>query len=124
MPQNPTATGDKISTVTTGWKELAPGASFAGMTLEQFMASVQPSLDARTKIEDLLTQLEAARVARDNADIASMEDLLNVVNSVRGNPNYGENSALYASFGYVRKDARNSGLTRKSDQPQPLLKAA
>ena len=28
--------------------------------------------------------------------------------------NYGDDSALYVSMGYVRKSARTSGLTRKS----------
>ena len=32
--------------------------------------------------------------------------------SIKGDPSYGENSALYASLGYVRKDDRKSGLTR------------
>ena len=72
------------------------------------------------------TQRRAHRaVARDKAYVR-MEDVLNTVNSVRGNPAFGENSALYASFGYKRKADYSSGLTRKSDQPEPIqvLKAA
>ncbi|HMJ90310.1 MAG TPA: hypothetical protein VK530_10860 [Candidatus Acidoferrum sp.] len=50
----------------------------------------------------------------------------NVVNSIKGDPNHGENSPLYASFGYIRKDDRKSGLTRatKSVALQPELKIA
>ena len=43
----------------------------------------------------------------------------NVVNSAKGDPNYGENSALYASFGYIRKDDRKSGLTRAAHNMVP-----
>ena len=50
----------------------------------------------------------------------------NVVNSVKGDPTHGENGALYASFGNVRKDDRKSGLTRATNVvPAPTeLKAA
>lgn len=126
MTTNPTAIGNKIERVINGWGDLAEGSTFGGFTLEQFQEAVQPSLAARAAVTELETQLNAARIARDNADVTSMEDVLNVVNSVRGNPAYGENSALYASFGYKRKADYESGLTRKSDQPEPiqLLKAA
>jgi hypothetical protein len=41
---------------------------------------------------------------------------------VKGHPEFGENSALYASFGYVRKNDRKSGLKRVVPlPPQPAL---
>ena len=64
---------------------------------------------------------------RDNADVVSEEIANNVVNSVKGDPAFGENSALYASFGYIRKDDRKSGLTRNANnvvQPAELQVAA
>jgi hypothetical protein len=74
----------------------------------------------------LTVKLNAARVERANADALSDEIIANVVNSVKGDPAFGENSALYASFGYVRKDDRKSGLTRATNVvPAPTeLKAA
>ena len=64
-------------------------------------------------------------MARDNADVTSIETVLNIVNSVRGDAAYGEDSALYASFGYVRKSQRKSGLTRATQAPAPTaFKAA
>ncbi len=123
---NPTAIGEKINRVVSGWEQFAPGAAFAGFTLDQFKESVGPSLEARSGVANLEAQLRGARRLRDNADKTSIADVLNVVNSVRGNPEYGENSELYESFGYKPKDDYASGLTRKSDEPQPveLLKAA
>ena len=89
---------------------------------------MKPSLDARAEIETLNRQIDGVRVERDNADVASEEIANNVVNSVKGDPAYGENSALYASFGYIRKDDRKSGLTRAATnvvQPAPTeLKVA
>ena len=47
----------------------------------------------------------------------------NVVNSAKGDANYGENSALYASFGYIRKDDCKSGLTRAATNVVPHASA-
>jgi hypothetical protein len=46
------------------------------VTLAQFKAKVKSSLDARASIKDLETQLEAARIDRDNADAVSTEAAL------------------------------------------------
>src|SRR4051794_35499486 len=109
---NPKITGDHINAVIDGWEEHAADATFSGLTLAQFKAKVKTSLDTRAEIETLSRQLDGVRVDRDNADITSEEITNHVVNSVKGDSSFGENSALYASFGYVRKDDRKSGLTR------------
>jgi hypothetical protein len=54
---------------------------------------VKPSLDFRAGIETVERQLSGLHVDRNNAD-------------VKGDLIFGENSALYASFGYIRKDDR------------------
>ena len=53
-------------------------------------------------------QLAGLRADRDNADVVSEEIAASIVNFAKGDPTFGENSALSASFGYIRK----SGLTR------------
>ena len=124
---NPKIVGDHLEAVIAGWEEHAADASFSGLTLAQFKTKVKPSLDARAVIEDLDRQLDGARVDRKNADVTSVEVAANVVNSVKGDNNFGENSALYASFGYIRKDDRKSGLTRTASNVVPVptvLKAA
>jgi hypothetical protein len=60
-------------------------------------------------VAELKQELAAAIVERDNADIISCEVVLQVVNSVKGDPNHGEDSPLYDALGYVRKSARKSG---------------
>ena len=112
MNSNPKAIGDLIESILAGWEEHAANATFGGKTLPQFKQAVKPSLDARATIKDLTQQTDDARVDRDNADPVSAELVQLVVNSIKGDPNYGENSALYATLGYVRKDDRKSGLTR------------
>ena len=119
LTSNPKAIGNFISGVIAGWEEHAPDATFGGLTLTQYKAKVKPSLDARDEVSSFELKLAAARVDRDNADLVSDEITSNVVNSAKGDPNYGENSALYASFGYIRKDDRKSGLTRAAHNVVP-----
>jgi hypothetical protein len=38
-----------------------------------------------------------------------------VVNAVKGDPKFGDDSDLYDAMGYVRKSARQSGLSRKEN---------
>jgi hypothetical protein len=100
------------------------GVSSAGFTLAQFKTRVKPSFDTRTEVATLDTQLKAARQSRNNADVVSSENALNVVNGVRSAPGFGENSALYKAMGYVPKNERRSGLVRPSTNPAPALKVA
>ena len=114
-PHYPKATGDRLNALIGGWEEHAADATFAGLTLAQFKAKVKPSLDARAGIETVERQLAGFRVDRNNAEVVSEEIATCVVNSVKGDLTFGENSALYASFGYIRKDDRKSGLVRPAN---------
>jgi hypothetical protein len=113
MPNNPKLSGDKIAAVLKAWKDIRPAKTFAGMSLTQFTTKVQPSLDARDAIDTLNNQLIAATDQRDTADIASMKQVLLVVNAVKGDPAEGEDGELYEAMGYVRKSERATGKTNK-----------
>lgn len=114
MAQNPKDNEDKIKRILNGWQTLAPNKSFGGMTLEQFKAAVQPSLDARQKIDTLEEEIRQAIADRVTADEVSMEKSQLVVNGVLADPEEGPDSALYESFGYKARRNRETGLTRKS----------
>jgi hypothetical protein len=124
MPSNPQSIADDTNTIINAWTTLAPAASFGGMTLAQYKTKVQPSFDARTAIDGLNTQLTAATDNRDNADKVTLQTSQLVVNAVKGDPNYGDDSNLYEAMGYVRKSERASGLTKKSNVAQSAAKKA
>jgi hypothetical protein len=127
MATNPKAVGDRLDAIIAGWEEHAADATLGGLTLAQFKVKVKPSLDARTQVDEITRQLKGARVERNNADVMSNEFADQIVNSAKGDSNFGENSALYASFGYIRKADRKSGLHRKTvvlSQPETLKAAA
>lgn len=117
MSDNPEAFNSKLVTVRKAWFEKAPSAIFGGMTLAQFDEAVKPSLAAREKIETGKEMIDTGTNERLDADVVSNEKVQLVVNGVKGDVAFGENSDLYEAMGYVRKSERASGLTHKKKQP-------
>jgi len=113
MPKNPKSNLEKIQRILNAWQTLGPDKSFGGMTLAQFQAAVQPSLDARQQIDTLENQITQAIADREAADASSLTKAQQVVNGVLADPEEGPDSALYESFGYTPDRERESGLTRK-----------
>lgn len=120
MKINPKRTAERLQKLINAWETLRPTKSFAGMTLEQFKARVQPSLDERASLSTLRSQVTESREKRRHSDAASLDAAQLVVNAVKGDVAEGENGALYAAMGYVPKSARRSGLTRKGQATSPV----
>lgn len=124
MPKAPKNTGIRLNRIINAWEEQAPTAKFSGMTLALFKEAVKASFDHRETVASCEEAASAARVSRNNADAESNDLADKVVNSVKGDPNFGEDSPLYRAFGYVLKSERATGLTRKrkpgerSDSPE------
>jgi hypothetical protein len=117
MSDSPKQIEDKLTEVAHAWETLRPAKSFAGMTLEQFKAVIQPSFDARAEIKKLEKQIVAQQDIRDKADIESMKAQAKVVKAVVGDVDEGDDGELYETMGYVRKSERASGLSRKKTTP-------
>ena len=113
MPYSDEQVNTKINTTINAWEANAKDETFGGMTLAQFKTKVKPSLDARTNIAYLRLQLQAAIKTRDESDTGSCEACALVVNAVRGEVDFGEDSALYKALGYIPKSERRSGLGRR-----------
>ena len=123
--QNPKLTAEKLGKLAEAWQDLAPDKSFGGMSLAEFRTKVQPSLDARAAVNAAEVQLVDALARRQTSDVESQRLMLLVVNSIKGDPALGDDSALYEAAGYVRRSERKSGLRRASKRTaQPLAAAA
>jgi hypothetical protein len=120
MPtHNPKRVANRLQKVMDAWGTLRPTKTFAGMTLEQFKAKVQPSMDVRVQLSTLRNQTKDTRAQRLSSDVASLDLAQMVVNSVKGDPEEGETSGLYAAMGFVPKNERRSGLTRRGQSTPP-----
>jgi hypothetical protein len=107
-------TAERIGIFTAAWREIAPEASFAGMTLAEFETKTAPLAQSTARLLALDVQYAAELKARDETEAAAKETMRIVANSVRGNPAHGEDSALYRAMGFVPLSERQSGLTRKT----------
>lgn len=105
-------TEQAIKDISTAWENEAAEVLFGGMTLAQYKTKVKPSADTRAEVDRLEKLLTAAINRREEADKASKITNQLVVNGVKGDPNFGEDSDLYEAMGYVRKSERKSGLSR------------
>jgi hypothetical protein len=119
MASSPKDNQTKIDTVRNAWKNLASGKTFGGMTLPQFEAAIAQSFATRQQLEELDDQRTQLLTARANADDVSLAKVSLVVNAVRGDPEFGDDSALIEAMGYTRTSERKSGLTRKGGSPKP-----
>jgi hypothetical protein len=104
---------EKLELTEAAWETHAPDASFFNTTLAQYKAKVKVSRDIRDVIAGLEQQLTAAITERDTVDAENLKLEQNVVKAIAGDPNFGDDSALYEGTGRVRKSERKSGLTRK-----------
>lgn len=112
--QNPKLTLEKLNKLVQAWQDLGADKSFAGMTLAEFKAKVQPSRDARDAVKDTESKMTDATTWRDISDVETLRLMQLVVNSIKGDPAVGDDSSLYEAAGYVRRSERKSGLRRQS----------
>jgi hypothetical protein len=106
------------------WEATCPEQSFFGLTLEQFKAGVQPSLDARASLEALDRQRTIELERRRTADQASLYLVKGVINAIKGDPTQGEDGELYGALGYVRSSMRVNGRSRVRATGRTQLAAA
>ena len=112
-------TADRIGIFIAAWREIAPEASFAGMTLAEFETKTAPLAESTARLLALDAQYAAELKARDEAETAAKETMRLATHGVRGNPLFGDDSRLYRAMGFVPLSERQSGLTRKGPEAPP-----
>ena len=102
----------------TAWAPLAPAETFAGLALNEFTADTSAVVSVREEIDATKAKLAGLYLQREQADAETRNTMQLVINSVRGNPAFGEDSALYRAMGFVPKSERDSGLSRRRRELQ------
>jgi hypothetical protein len=120
MPLSAPAVTTRADKIVGAWKKSAATKSFGDLTVTQYEA-------LRGEVTDADATLIAADAALTEArnDLAAALEKLNaasndVVDGVKGDKSVGgSNGSLYEAMGYVRKDERKSGLSRKKPVSKP-----
>ena len=104
---------EKMERILSAWKTLKPEKPFGGLSLNEFEAYVGACQTARAEVMEAENRLSDALAERDAKDDATLAKVKLVKNGVLGDATEGENSTLYEAMGYIRKEDRKSGLTRR-----------
>jgi hypothetical protein len=107
----------KRDQIIASWREFAPDAVFANLTLAQFEVESRKPLELQERMRSLQTQLKGVKIERDVSNDAANDLFVSVTNSIRGNTDYGLNSALYRSLGYVPKAERKRPVRQSKKNP-------
>ena len=101
------------------WKRSFPTKSFSGLTLAQFEEVTQPARAVRVELADLVKRTKISRGRRLVLDRSLRPVIQRIVHTVRGDPDVGENSAMYSSMGYVMKRRRRKPGRKKKRSAAP-----
>jgi hypothetical protein len=124
MKTSPSEIERRVDQAVEAWERQCPEQSFGDATLEQHKQALKDYYDAKAKFATADAQWDAARLERNAAYQRALDITKRLVNSVKGHPKYGENSALYSAMGYVPASERASGLTRRRETETPKAEAA
>ena len=125
MAMSSRKTLDRFELFLHAWAKLRPGKTFAGLTLEQCTALIQPCRDVRAEIAESDLRLQSANARKATADSDFEKVLQRVINAVKADPEEGDDGDLYEAMGFVRRSVRGTGLTRRrKEQELPAADAA
>lgn len=113
MPNNPKKNEGKMKKALNALKTLAPNVKFNGRGVEELEAQVNKSMAPRQRLIEIADEEKQQQALRDSEDVKSLAMIDKIVAGIIGHDDFGEDSALYEAFGYIRKSDYKSGLTRK-----------
>ena len=115
MPRKRTDLVAHAARIIVAWRNSFPTKRFSALTLAEFEEMVRPAREVRAELEDLTKTIKILRVRRRTLDQELRPAVQRVVHAVRGDPQAGENSAMYSQMGYVAKRRRRKpGRKRKA----------
>ena len=122
MATAPKTVAEDTQAIIDAWDELAPTATFAGMTLVQFRPQCNPRSIRVTRSPDPERSGSGTVSHRGKVDVTTLQTNSDVVKSVVADKNFGDDSALYERMGYVRKSVLAS--VTHPQQPPPRQEQA
>lgn len=115
MPRKTTDLVAHAARIVAAWRNSFPTKRFSALTLAEFEEIVRPAREVRVELEDLTKAIKILRIRRRTLDQELRPAVQRVVHAVRGDPQAGENSAMYSHMGYVAKRRRRKpGRKRKA----------
>lgn len=112
---------EKVLKILNAWLEGASSImEFRNTKRVDFETRIGEAQALEDEIADLKAQVSIKEDQRDDIYRQLDIDAVDIRKGVEGHKDYGDDSPLYGSMGFVRKSERKSGLTRKvkADKPE------
>ena len=112
MPKSPKKNEEIIQRALNALRSSAPDKKFNNKGLADLQAQAEKSMAVRRRLIEIKNE-ETERIAeRETEDAKTLKMIEQIVAGIVGDDDYGDDSALYEMFGFIRKSQHKSGLTR------------
>ena len=113
MPRKSTDLIAQATRIIESWKRHFSTKRFSGLTIAEFEEMIRPARELRTELAELAISMRILLARRRSLDRELRPGVQRLVHAVRGDPDAGENSAMYATMGYVTKRKRRKPGRKK-----------
>jgi hypothetical protein len=113
MGKSPKHNEEIIDRAVNALSTIAPDAKFNNLGLVEVTAQAERCMTPRRQIAAIATMKGEQIAVRETEDEKMLKMIDKIVLGILNDERFGEDSALYEAFGYVRKSKRKSGLLRK-----------
>ena len=113
MAKSPKKNEETIQKALSALRDLAPDAKFGNKGLAELETQAEKSMLPRRRLLEIENERAEQMAMRDTEDGKTLMMIDKIVGGVINHDDFGDDSALYEAFGFVRKSQRKSGLTRK-----------
>jgi hypothetical protein len=116
MAKSPKKNEETIQKALSALRGLAPDVKFGNKGLAELETQSEKSMIPRRRLVEIENERAEQIAMRDTEDGKTLMLIDKIVGGVINHDDYGDDSALYEAFGFVRKSQRKSGLTRKKKE--------
>ena len=120
MPKSPKKIEEIIQRALSALRDGAPTKKFNNKGLAELEVQAEKSMAPRRRLDEIANEETEQIALRDSEDIKTLKMIDQIVSGIKGDDEFGDDSALYEMFGFIRRSQRKSGLTRKKSNSEEL----
>ncbi|MEP6901456.1 MAG: hypothetical protein ABJA66_06875 [Actinomycetota bacterium] len=118
MPNSPKKNEEIMQKALNALRDIAPDVKFNNKTLADLLPQVEKSMTPRRRLAEIENERTQQIALRESEDVKTLKLIDQIIAGTVGHDDYGDDSALYEAFGFIRKSQRKSGLTRRGKIPE------
>ncbi len=117
MPNSPKKNEETFLKALNGLRDLAPTDKFNNKGLAELEVQFEKSMAPRRRLSEIKNEETEQIALREAEDSKTLRMIDQIVAGIVGHDAFGDDSALYEAFGFIRRSKRKSGLKRGGGNP-------